>query len=141
MDITPTLAAADLRPERGNKHHARRSAYNGTVYASRLEAAIAKRLDWLQGPAQAVQAWEYEIRFTLPGLTPKKTRNISHKVDFKVTLTAKGTKATVLYLEAKGQRHRDGETRRAWVEYEYGIEIHIVGSVKEAESVIMEARK
>lgn len=48
----------------GNKYHAKKTEYNGSVYHSKLESAYAEELDW-RIKAKEIKGWERQIKLDL----------------------------------------------------------------------------
>lgn len=108
----------------------------GIRFRSKLETRIAGDLIILKR-AKIIQNWEYEPKFELPAKTLKREQQKSHRVDFKVVLNS----GEALYLEGKGYRWRDGETRRQWVEDLYKIKVHVVETRQQAQEILLKKIK
>jgi hypothetical protein len=89
-----------------NKYGARKTEYNGSLYDSKLEAAVALELDLLKR-ARKVERWQRQVTVDLRGING--TLICRHKVDFLVTFRdghsefweAKGMKTAVWRLKYK----------------------------------------
>ncbi len=62
----------------GNKYHAKSTAYEGSVYDSKLEAAYAQELD-LRVRAKDIKSWERQIKLELK---VNKTKICDYRIDF-----------------------------------------------------------
>ncbi len=106
------------------KYHARRTEYNGVVYASKLEAEFASALDLMEhvdysyDPCQRVAWWIPQVRFYFPKPWG------SHAVDF---LVGYGD-GTWELIEVKGKETPDGKRRRKALEYYLGFPIRVWGA-------------
>lgn len=106
--------------------------FAGIQFKSKLELVIAYDLAALK-KNRDIADWRYEPKFDLPAKTPTG-RTKTHRIDFKIT----ALDGRVLYLEAKGYRFRDGETRRQWVEHYHSITVHVASSRAEATTIVMQ---
>jgi hypothetical protein len=82
---------------RRNKFGAKKTSYNGVLYDSKLEAAVALELDMLKR-ARKVERWQRQVTVDLRGMGG--TLICRHKVDFFVTFRDGHQE----YWEAKGVR-------------------------------------
>lgn len=100
-----------------NKFGARRTAYGGRTYDSKLEATCAKVLDTLRhanNPADRVVWVAEQIPFTFPWGTV-------HRIDFIVG-KADGS---VCFIECKGYDTRLGQEKRKALEYYLGHQVTV----------------
>lgn len=109
-----------------NKYNAKKTEYNGVVYASIREAEFAKKLDLLVA-AKEIKSWERQVPFVLLGKytngAGKKVRAIKMIIDFEVT---ENDGRETLY-DAKGQVTTDWKLKKKLFENKfYPRVIHLV---------------
>lgn len=78
----------------GNKYRAQRTEYNGAVYHSKLEAAVAQELD-LRVKAGDIKSWERQVKLPL-------SVNGIHITNYYIDFLIENNDGSREFLEAKG---------------------------------------
>ena len=125
-----------------SKYNAKKSVYNGITYDSRLEADVAKRLDYFitmgnLGDDRYLHGWMRQIPFEL---IPKhgRERAIIYKADFFVMIM-QGLTITEFLMEVKGFDTAVWRLKRRMFLHLYGeVDLRVVRSVKDVDRVILE---
>lgn len=99
--------------QRYQKFNAKRTEYNGYIYDSKLEAAVAELLDW-RLKAGEIKEWErqYKVEMVAYDHTGKPVLTKNHKIDFRIH----ELDGSFTLLEAKGFETQDYKERRKWLE-------------------------
>lgn len=100
-----------------SKYRARRTEYNGVLYASKKEAEFAKTLD-LQKRSGEVVYWLRQVPFQLPKTV--------YRVDFLVVFPLCTLEIIIRYFDVKGYDTPVSKLKRRQVEALYPVKIEVV---------------
>lgn len=116
----------------GSKMRNRRTPYNGREYDSKLEADTAAQLDLLVR-AGLIRSWKAQESFELKAPSSgRESRSYNHRVDFMVFVD----RFVFCLIECKGYETDRGKAKRALLEKQYEVRVHVIESPGQAKGVI-----